>query len=56
MIDSWSLEGWRKLPIKHQPVYTDLNAQAAVEDQIKMFPPLVFAGEARNLRLSLIHI
>ena len=53
MTDSWSLEGWRKLPIKHQPVYTDSNAQAAVEDQIKMFPPLVFAGEARNLRSRL---
>ncbi|MBT05481.1 MAG: 3-deoxy-7-phosphoheptulonate synthase class II [Rhodospirillaceae bacterium] len=53
MTEAWSLEGWRKLPIKHQPVYADPRAQAAVEDQIKMFPPLVFAGEARSLRSRL---
>lgn len=50
MAKSWSLDGWRKLPIKHQPDYADVKAQSAVEEQIKVFPPLVFAGEARNLR------
>ena len=50
MAKSWSLDGWRKLPIKHQPDYADVKARSAVEEQIKVFPPLVFAGEARNLR------
>jgi len=50
MAESWSLDGWRKLPIKHQPDYADVKARSAVEDQIRVFPPLVFAGEARKLR------
>ena len=53
MAKSWSLDGWRKLPIKHQPVYADRDERLAVEEQIKMFPPLVFAGEARSLRARL---
>ena len=53
MVESWSLESWRKLPIKHQPVYSDVEARLAVEKQIKIFPPLVFAGEARSLRSRL---
>ena len=53
MTKRWSVDSWRQLPIKHQPTYGDVSAQAAVEAQIKKFPPLVFAGEARNLRARL---
>ena len=53
MTKRWSVDSWRQLPIKHQPTYDDISAQAAVEAQIKSFPPLVFAGEARKLRARL---
>ena len=53
MTKRWSVDSWRQLPIKHQPTYDDVSAQEAAEAQIKSFPPLVFAGEARNLRARL---
>ena len=53
MTKLWSVDSWRQLPIKHQPTYDDISAQAAAEAQIKSFPPLVFAGEARKLRTRL---
>ncbi|MEM7766611.1 MAG: 3-deoxy-7-phosphoheptulonate synthase class II [Pseudomonadota bacterium] len=48
---SWTPSDWRALPAKHIPEdYPDLEALKAVEDQLKRFPPLVFAGEARRLK------
>jgi len=44
------LDLWRTLPIKQQPTWTDLDAVAAVSDEIASLPPLVFAGEVDNLR------
>lgn len=44
------LDHWRTLPIKQQPSWTDLEAVAAVSDEIATLPPLVFAGEVDNLR------
>ncbi|GAA3024352.1 class II 3-deoxy-7-phosphoheptulonate synthase [Microbacterium dextranolyticum] len=44
------LDHWRSLPIKQQPVWTDLDSVAAVSDEIASLPPLVFAGEVDNLR------
>jgi 3-deoxy-D-arabinoheptulosonate-7-phosphate synthase (EC 2.5.1.54) len=44
------LDHWRSLPIKQQPSWTDLEAVAAVSDEIAALPPLVFAGEVDNLR------
>jgi len=45
-----ALDTWRSLPIKQQPLWTDLDAVAAVSDEIATLPPLVFAGEVDNLR------
>lgn len=53
MAKRWSVDSWREMPIRHQPTYVDVTAQAAVEAQIKIFPPLVFAGEARKLHARL---
>jgi len=39
---------WRGKPIKQVPQYPDAAALAAVETRLKSYPPLVFAGEARN--------
>ena len=53
MAKPWNVDSWRGLPIRHQPTYGDSTAQESVEAQIKSFPPLVFAGEARKLRARL---
>ena len=47
---NWTPSSWRKLPSKHIPDdYPDVDALAAVEDTLRGYPPLVFAGEARTL-------
>ena len=45
-------DSWRAKPIKQVPVYPDLDQLAEVEKQLATFPPLVFAGEARELKRS----
>ena len=50
MAERWSSDSWRKKPIVQVPDYPDPAALAATEKQIAGFPPLVFAGEARNLK------
>jgi 3-deoxy-7-phosphoheptulonate synthase len=53
MPERWTRDTWRKKPILQVPEYPDKAALAAVEGQLASFPPLVFAGEARNLKKSL---
>src|SRR5712671_4477080 len=53
MPERWTRDSWRQKPIHQVPDYPDRAALAAVERQIAMFPPLVFAGEARNLEQAL---
>ena len=51
---TWTPSDWRQLPAKHIPEdYPDAAALAAVEEKLKRFPPLVFAGEARRLKQRL---
>ena len=50
---SWSPSSWREFPIKQQPEYKDKEALKEIEEQLKQFPPLIFAGEARNLKKDL---
>ncbi len=52
----WTPDSWRGLPIAHQPEYPDAAALAAVEKQLGRYPPLVFAGEARQLQASLAEV
>jgi len=49
----WSPDNWREFPIKQQPHYEDKEALKEIEKQIHNFPPLIFAGEARNLKKDL---
>ena len=49
MPERWTRDGWRRKPILQVPEYPDKAALEAVERQLATFPPLVFAGEARNL-------
>ncbi|MDY0403201.1 3-deoxy-7-phosphoheptulonate synthase class II [Sulfurovum sp.] len=50
---SWTPGSWRTFPIKQQPTYTDQEALRAVEKELSSYPPLIFAGEARNLKEKL---
>ncbi|MBN2907210.1 MAG: 3-deoxy-7-phosphoheptulonate synthase class II [Rhodobacteraceae bacterium] len=49
----WQKSDWRAKPRVQMPDYTDPAALAAVEAQLSKYPPLVFAGEARNLTAKL---
>ncbi len=53
MSQSWSPTSWRGKSIVQAPDYPDLDAVGSVEARLKRFPPLVFAGEARNLTQAL---
>ena len=53
MARKWSPEGWRELPILQQPNWPDAALLDNTEARLKNSPPLVFAGEARNLRAKL---
>ncbi|MGH6864680.1 MAG: class II 3-deoxy-7-phosphoheptulonate synthase [Methyloceanibacter sp.] len=56
MAPRWSPDNWRTNAIGQAPVYPDLGAVARVEDQLSSFPPLVFAGEARELKAKLARV
>lgn len=53
---AWSPESWRSKPVVQVPAYPDTGALAAVENRLRTHPPLVFAGEARNLMSSLAQV
>jgi len=46
----WTPDSWRSKPVLQQPTYPDQRALSSVEDTLASYPPLVFAGEARELR------
>src|SRR5467141_4344763 len=53
MSERWTPDSWRTKPVLQVPDYPDAKALADVEAQLATFPPLVFAGEARNLMKAL---
>jgi len=50
---AWSPGSWRERPADQQPAWPDEDARKRVETQLSGLPPLVFAGEARNLTAAL---
>jgi 3-deoxy-7-phosphoheptulonate synthase len=50
MASSWTPGSWRGKPVAQMPQYPDPEALARVEKQLSVWPPLVFAGEARTLK------
>ncbi len=56
MVQNWSPDTWRDLPIRQAPDYPDPAALVEVEATLGGFPPLVFAGEARNLTAKLAEV
>ncbi len=53
---AWSPASWRDKPIRQMPDYGDAVHLANVENTLQNYPPLVFAGEARNLRAQLAKV
>jgi 3-deoxy-7-phosphoheptulonate synthase len=56
MSERWTPDSWRSKPVLQVPDYPDAKALADVEAQLATFPPLVFAGEARNLKKALARV
>jgi 3-deoxy-7-phosphoheptulonate synthase len=54
--ERWARDSWRKKPIVQVPEYPDPKALETVERQLASYPPLVFAGEARNLKAALARV
>ncbi len=52
-MSNWSPSSWREKPILQQPTYPDPEHLKRVEAELRRYPPLVFAGEARNLKAQL---
>ncbi|MBH20196.1 MAG: 3-deoxy-7-phosphoheptulonate synthase class II [Rhodobiaceae bacterium] len=50
---NWSPSSWREKPMKHVPNYENIKHLQEVEKVISTYPPLVFAGEARDLKEKL---
>jgi len=56
MAANWSPASWRQHEGRQMPDYRDAQALAAAEAQLAVLPPLVFAGEARNLKADLAKV
>ena len=56
MTKNWTPHSWRNMPIKQVPSYPDAQALADVENRLRSYPPLVFAGEARKLKEQLADV
>lgn len=50
---AWSKNSWQKFPIKQQPIYPDKKALNRALKKLEKLPPLIFAGEVRNLKNKL---
>ncbi len=55
-MSNWNPSSWREKPILQQPTYPDRELLKQVEGELKNYPPLVFAGEARNLKKQLAEV
>ena len=56
MAANWAPESWQRAEARQLPVYPDADALTAATDTLRSFPPLVFAGEARNLTTALADV
>ncbi len=56
MTEKWTPQSWRNKPAKQLPAYPDEVALKDAEKTMAQMPPLVFAGEARNLKKHLAEV
>lgn len=55
-MSKWNKDSWRDYNILQQPVYPDIANLRECEDKLSKLPPLVFAGEVRNLKDELAKV
>lgn len=53
---TWRPDTWRTKKINQIPDYSDLDKLALIEQRLKTYPPLVFAGEAVRLKNRLSEV
>jgi 3-deoxy-7-phosphoheptulonate synthase len=53
---AWTRDGWRAFEAQQLPKYPDAAAVEEVERELRGYPPLVFAGEARQLKRDLAQV
>ena len=56
MVGAWDKSSWRIKKRHQMPEYKDLEELNKVENSLKSLPPLVFAGEVRNLKKDLAKV
>jgi len=56
MAANWAPNSWTDAEVRQLPDYPDTAALTAATDTLRSFPPLVFAGEARNLTSALADV
>ena len=56
MAGKWTPGGWRGKPIRQAPEFPDPAKLKEVEERLRRYPPLVFAGEARRLKAALAKV
>jgi 3-deoxy-7-phosphoheptulonate synthase len=52
----WQPASWKQKPIQQVPHYPDAERLEQAEQQLKNYPPLVFGGEARQLKKRLAQV
>ncbi|MFW2454216.1 3-deoxy-7-phosphoheptulonate synthase, partial [Aliarcobacter butzleri] len=55
-MNTWTPSSWRNFPINQQPTYNDVETLAQVEKELASYSPLIFAGEALNLKKQLAKV
>ncbi len=55
-MSTWTPDSWKQKPILQQPTYQDQDALKSVLKELKSYPPLVFAGEAKRLKEQLADV
>jgi len=55
-MSKWTPNSWRQKPVLQVPAYPDAKALSDAEARLATFPPLVFAGEARELKRQLADV
>ncbi|KAA6225749.1 class II 3-deoxy-7-phosphoheptulonate synthase [Campylobacter sp. LR286c] len=53
---NWKKDSWKNYPIKQQPVYPNEKELNKTLAKLEKLPPLVFAGEIRNLQKNLARV
>lgn len=51
--EAWAIDSWKQLKAEQQPEWPDATLHRTVLEEIRNQPPLVFAGEVRDLKRQL---